>query len=743
MAIGITSLGLWVPSASAQAPDGWDWSSKIATSQREFASSIAVDTLNNAVYTAGQADKGFSGILGGTWSALYGSNTGSDGYLVKQDLGGAVQWQIVIGAGANDGITGVCTDTQGHVYVTGYFSGNNASFTGATGGGQTMSSTGGEDIFVACYDTNGELQWRKKAGGSGNDRGNGICYANGQLFVGGSYQGAPTLAGFSTPSTSVGNATVVHSFLLALQAFDGAGLWLATGSNAENSAINAVATDGSQVFALGFHKGTSYSFGASTGPATVALTTLGNNISADVLATSTTGTINWAQAISNPVGDEMNALGIATSATAVYISGSTHNNSVFPGSVVIGGAGNPHDYGYLARLNKSSGQTAWVRTFCGAAIHVQTGRALATDRHGDVLWAGCYRPPVTLPGGRVLTGNNDLEVFLIKINSSGVLKWAITPIGQGDDMANGVALDGSGRVYLAGSYISGIAFNTTFFDDNSQNLFTARLTDLDFAVGEFRDPSVFTALPSICAGNGPLNLNSRWIPERTGTGSAVFSSYGIGSGGGTGPGGALGQMPGGVALFDDPGDQIVIDLGDTIPVGQKVIVRWRSTGGTATMNVQGAWSGAGIFTDDGAITTGSTALLLTAVVVTAPMRFIKLTRTGGTNLEVDGIFYNFGSATDGTWSGNGISGNQFNPAGLSGNVDITYTAYGHSTTHTVSISPVSNAGVLTGGGTICPGSDAPLALLGSVGASILWQTSTDGGSTWTSEPSGLTVDTLN
>ena len=244
--MGILSVVFWAPSISAQTPDEWEWSRKLATSQNEFASSIAVDRLNNAVYTAGQADKAFSGVLGGPWAVMYGSNTGSDGYLVKHSLDGTLQWQIVVGAGGNDGITGVCTDMLGRVYVTGYFSATNASFTGAAGSSQTMSSTGGEDIFVACYNANGALQWNIRAGGAGNDRGNGICYANGKIFVGGSYSGSAVIAGMATTSTSAGNANTSHAFLTALQASDGSGEWLADSFNGENSTFNAVATDGTQ-----------------------------------------------------------------------------------------------------------------------------------------------------------------------------------------------------------------------------------------------------------------------------------------------------------------------------------------------------------------------------------------------------------------------------------------------------------------------------------------------------------------
>ena len=216
-----------------------------------------------------------------------------------------------------------------------------------------------------------------------------------------------------------------------------------------------------------------------------------------MLAVSATGQLNWTQAVANPASDAITALGLAASTTAVYISGSSHNNSVFPGGVVVAGTGSPHDYGYLARLNKNSGQTAWVRTFSGSSNHHQVGRALATDSHGDVLLAGTYKQSLTLPNSTRSAVANDVQVFVSKYNGSGGFKWAITPMGDKDDRPNGVALDGNGGVYVAGSYEKEITFNTFFSDDNSENLFVAKLCTPDFDVAEsailpgssLRDPS--------------------------------------------------------------------------------------------------------------------------------------------------------------------------------------------------------------------------------------------------------------
>ena len=57
-------------------------------------------------------------------------------------------------------------------------------------GGNSISlvSAGGEDVFVAKYGTNQNLIWARRAGGTGNDRANGIAFDIGN-------QGGVILAG--------------------------------------------------------------------------------------------------------------------------------------------------------------------------------------------------------------------------------------------------------------------------------------------------------------------------------------------------------------------------------------------------------------------------------------------------------------------------------------------------------------------------------------------------------------------
>ena len=63
---------------------------------------------------------------------------------------------------ANGPAIGMSLDTNGNCYVTGWFDGTN-DFGGVT---LTNLTVGGQDIFVAKYNSSGALQWAHRAGGS-------------------------------------------------------------------------------------------------------------------------------------------------------------------------------------------------------------------------------------------------------------------------------------------------------------------------------------------------------------------------------------------------------------------------------------------------------------------------------------------------------------------------------------------------------------------------------------------------
>ncbi|MEM6261802.1 MAG: T9SS type A sorting domain-containing protein [Bacteroidota bacterium] len=90
-----------------------------------------------------------------------------DMFLAKYDgENGDLIWVKTFGAAADQEIRGVYPDAQGNIYTTGYFFGSPDFDPGV--GTTTFTSAGGGDIFLAKYNSNGELLWAHGFGSADN-----------------------------------------------------------------------------------------------------------------------------------------------------------------------------------------------------------------------------------------------------------------------------------------------------------------------------------------------------------------------------------------------------------------------------------------------------------------------------------------------------------------------------------------------------------------------------------------------
>ncbi|HEX5002145.1 MAG TPA: T9SS type A sorting domain-containing protein [Bacteroidia bacterium] len=116
-------------------------------------------------------------------------------FIVKFDSSGTFLW-----ANSSSGVTaygtGLACDTNGNVFVTGYFYSNNP----VTFGNDSLTSEGGIDIFIVKYDAAGNVIWAKSAGGTSSDYVFSIGYntATNTFAITGSFRSAIIIFGTDT-----------------------------------------------------------------------------------------------------------------------------------------------------------------------------------------------------------------------------------------------------------------------------------------------------------------------------------------------------------------------------------------------------------------------------------------------------------------------------------------------------------------------------------------------------------------
>jgi hypothetical protein len=160
----------------------WQWAKRAGGTDDDFGRGICVDSNEN-VYITGQ----FEG------TATFGSLTpltspgNNEVFIAKLDTNGVWQWAERAGGTSSDIGMGICADPNNYIYAIGYFAGK-ANFGTSP---YSLTSIGGYDIFVTKLDTNGDWQWAKRAGGTDNELGLGICTdSNGNSYITGSFIGS-------------------------------------------------------------------------------------------------------------------------------------------------------------------------------------------------------------------------------------------------------------------------------------------------------------------------------------------------------------------------------------------------------------------------------------------------------------------------------------------------------------------------------------------------------------------------
>ncbi|MDW8075977.1 MAG: hypothetical protein RMK00_09450, partial [Bacteroidota bacterium] len=121
-------------------------------------------------------------------------------YLCKFDANGNVLWGTWGITGTNLEIaTGLAVNNSGDVVIGGHFNigpnygGNNTS------ANTTVSSAGGYDVFAVLFNTNGVVQWARRAGGTTTDYAVGVGIDNGRnVYVGGYYSSSGWSHGTTT-----------------------------------------------------------------------------------------------------------------------------------------------------------------------------------------------------------------------------------------------------------------------------------------------------------------------------------------------------------------------------------------------------------------------------------------------------------------------------------------------------------------------------------------------------------------
>ena len=163
-----------------------------------------------------------------------------------------------------------------------------------------------------------------------------------------------------------------------------------------------------------------------------------------VVKYNSSGTKEWTKQLGSASSDFAN--GVATDSSGnVYVTGGTYGG-------LDGNSKGTSDL-FVVKYN-SNGTKEWTKQL--GTEEYDEARGIATDSSGNVYVTGGTKGNLN---GNSNSGRTDL--FVTKFNSSGTRQWTKQLGTSETDLANGVATDSSGNVYVTGVTYGGLDGNTS------------------------------------------------------------------------------------------------------------------------------------------------------------------------------------------------------------------------------------------------------------------------------------------
>lgn len=435
----------------------FEWGGRFGGSGEDVVKKMHIDSEGNSYVTGYFTDTADFDITSNELNLT--SNGFYDVFVQKTNTEGNLEWAVSVGGAMFDYATGITTDNQGNVYITGYFD-ETVDFN--PGGGEwLLTSQGGGDIFILKLNNSGEFVWAKSIGGTGYEESTSIgvdelgnAYILGYLYETVDFD--PNLG--EELITSQGGS---DTFLLQL---DSAGDFVKVysyGGVDLDLALDLSVKNSNELFISGYFEGTT-----DLDPRPdeeYIVTTIGEGFSGYTMQIDETGAINN---IFHTEGGNTNVYAIAfDDNNNMYITGN------FDGTVNFAPESESSDYtftsneaynGFVLKV-LSNGSLAWAK-------HMVSGDAyfsydIVVGANENVYTTGYFNGTADFnpnPTEEFLLSNestNPSEAYLLSLNTDGEFVSAYQFGGVGFIDTHQIGIDNENNIYLAAQFQTTVDLN--------------------------------------------------------------------------------------------------------------------------------------------------------------------------------------------------------------------------------------------------------------------------------------------
>jgi hypothetical protein len=475
----------------AQTP-GWLWAEVVGGNHDDNINSIAVDAGGNTYITGNFRSQTIS------FDSIVLTNTdasawpGSDIFLVKYDLNQNVVWAKKAGGTYDDVPVSFALDTSGNIFLAGYFQSPSVSFDSVII--TNVDVTASSDNFIAKYDNDGNALWAKGSGGTYMDYSTSVASdRSGNAYLAGYFM-SHTIQFDSITLTNMD--TVNWGFEdIFLAKYDPLGNldWVKKAGGTLYDEARSVATD---------PEGHVYLTGYFFSPAIFDYDTLKTDSFANIFLAKydTDGNMLYTKNFSGSRNDIANSIALDGSGN-IYIAGGFKSDTLHLGNIKLTNADTMFFDIFISKFD-GNGNALWAESGAGVIDDLATN--IAVDTLGNAFMVGYfYSPFITFDSDTLLNSDNsgsNFDFFLVEYDAGGSLQWINTASGLHWGQASSVAVDSSGKAYIAGNFnSSSIVFGSTVLTNmsaGSTDGFFAKSEGSITGINELSDPLNISVYPN-------------------------------------------------------------------------------------------------------------------------------------------------------------------------------------------------------------------------------------------------------
>ena len=368
-----------------------------------------------------------------------------------------IEWVKSIGGTSSENSTAVVTDSNGFVYVTGYFTGTLDFDPSANV--YNLTSNGQYDTYLAKYDASGSIIWAKNFGGNENDfpTAMAIDHLNNIYFTG-FYSGT---ADFN-PSNAVFNLTSVGFRNVFIVKLDSSGSFIWAKSVGGNSIVTSfsITTDSlGNVYTVGNFRDT-----ADFNPSNASFNLSANAGVYDlfILKLNTNGVFLWAKKVGGIYDDTIKSI-TTDELGNIYTTGYFRGTIDFdPGNAVfnLSSDGIQNNDIFILKLN-AQGDFVWAKRI--GSNGQDFGESIVFDQGGDIIVTGIFNGIVDFDSSNGvfnLASAGSYDAYVLKMNVAGDFIWAKRFGGSQLEHAFSLATDNLKNIYITGYFEGASNFET-------------------------------------------------------------------------------------------------------------------------------------------------------------------------------------------------------------------------------------------------------------------------------------------